>query len=76
MKYCLEVYQIFSVDSLDTLWHTHKITKDLEYQNSVKKFIENGIHSSDLTELEPVTKNGNFYFILLIIIFQLYLLFI
>ena len=36
----------FFVDTLDTLWHTQEISKDLEYLKCVKKFIENWIHTS------------------------------
>ena len=43
MNYCLDVYQNFFVDTLDTLWYTQEISKDMEYPKCIKKFIENGI---------------------------------
>ena len=61
----------FFVDTLDTLWHTQEISKNLEYPKCVKKFIENGFRNVDLTKLCSSEKNGNFYFIQLIIIIQL-----
>ena len=52
----------FFVDTLDTLWHTQDISKDLEYPKCVKKFIENRICTSVFNQTFVSTEQVKIYF--------------